>query len=467
MIERNIFENISPLDHRYSLREEEFSEYVKYFSEKAIILYQAKVELALIEVLSKRNICPREAVKEVEEAIEALTVEEVYEEEKRTKHNTRALVNCIRKRVSQKTKPYIHLGVTSFDIIDTAKALRYKKATEQLILPTLLRFEKLLMEIALREKETLQIGRTHGQHAEPITFGFAMAEYVDRLGKKIEDIREAAKELRGKISGAVGAYNAISLLVSDPFEFEKEVLSILGLKPALHSTQIVPPEYFNNFIHHIISCFGVLANLSDDMRHLQRTEIGEVGEYFSENQVGSSTMPHKRNPISYENVKGLWKAFMPRMVTLYTDQISEHQRDLTNSASSRFIEEIVVGFLISVNRLIRVFEKFTVDRKNLKKNLELSSKLIIAEPLYILLAYYGHPDAHETVRKLALIAQKNRVSLWDVAKKDKDLSSYIEKFTKPQKELLSHPENYIGKAVKKTEYVVNYWKEKLNIPLKN
>ncbi len=462
-MKRDIFKNISPLDHRYSLNEEEFLNFSEYFSEEAVIRYQAVIELALIKGFAKIGICTQDMVKEMEDAIEKLTPEEVYKEEKRTRHNTRALVNCIRRNVQNKTKPYIHLGVTSYDIIDTARALRYKEATKKLILPTLIALEKVLMEIALREKETIQIGRTHGQHAEPITFGFAISEYVSRLGTRIEMIKEKGGNLRGKISGAVGAYNALSLLVPDPITFEKEVLLEIGLRPATYSNQIVEPEYLNDFIHAIVSCFGVLANLADDMRHLQRTEIGEVGEYFSEEQVGSSTMPHKKNPINYENVKGLWKAFMPRMMTLYMDQISEHQRDLTNSASSRFTDEIIVGLLLSANRLTRTFQKFTVDRENLRKNFNLSKDKIIAEPLYILLSYYGHPDAHETVRKMILKMQKEKGTLWETAKKEEELIPYIERFTSFQREILSHPEKYIGKAKEKVEEIVTYWMKRLNI----
>ncbi len=464
-MERNIFENISPLDHRYSLNKEEFLKYSKYFSEKAVMKYQARIELALVKGFAKRGICPESVVKEVEEAIEKIRIEDIYEEEKKTKHNTRALVNCIRKHVSTQARSYIHLGVTSFDIIDTASALRYKEATEDLIVPTLIQLEKELMRIALKEKDTLQIGRTHGQHAEPITFGFTIAEYISRLGRKIESIKNAGENLKGKISGAVGAYNALSLFIPDPIEFEKEVLSEIGLKPSTHSTQIVEPEYMNDFIHHIISCFGVIANLADDMRHLQRTEIGEIGEYFSEYQVGSSTMPHKKNPINYENVKSLWKTFTPHMITLYMDQISEHQRDLTNSASSRFIPEIVIGFLLATNRLIRVFKKFYIDRKNMKKNFEISKNLIIAEPLYILLALNGHPDAHEVVRRLAIKSQKIKKGLWEIAQEDEELLPYIKKFTKKQIEILSSPEKYTGRAAQKTEKVIEYWLQRLKISL--
>lgn len=463
VIRRNIFENISPLDHRYSLREEEYQDYKKYLSEKARIGYQLQVEAALVKVLAKREICPAEVAGELLEVVKDITVEEVYQEEKKTRHDIRALVNCIQKRVSDQAKPYVHFTTTSFDIVDTANSLRLKETSRELIIPTLIKLEKMLMDLADREKETVQIGRTHGQHAVPVTFGFTIAEYVSRLGNRIEEIGKKSQLLRGKIAGAVGAYNASHLFFAEPDEFEAEVLAELGLKAGSHSTQIVEPEYVTDFVHSIVSCFGVLANLSDDMRHLQRSEIAEIGEYFDKDQVGSSTMPHKRNPINYENVKSLWKEFMPRMITLYQDQISEHQRDLTNSASGRFIPEIVVGFLSAANRLIRVFSKLAVDYDNIKKNFALNKEMIVAEPLYILLASYGHPDAHEAVRRLTLEAQESGKTLRELIPEKDELKAYLKRFTARQREILVNPEEYTGIAATKTEAVIKKWQERLKI----
>jgi adenylosuccinate lyase len=197
------------------------------------------------------------------------------------------------------------------------------------------------------------------------------------------------------------------------------------------------------------------------MRHLQRTEIAEVAEEFGAAQVGSSTMPHKRNPISFENVKSIWKSFMPRMVTAYSDQISEHQRDLTNSASSRFMLESVAAFVVAVNRLSKVMGKLIVDKESLRKNFDKSKDRIAAEPLYLLLAYHGHPDAHECVRKLTLEADKRRAKLSKVLFEDKSLRRYIKKFTKQQMKLLANPEKYTGCAAKKTEEVCRYWDKEL------
>src|SRR3989339_363169 len=347
-----LYQALSPLDFRYYGRDPNvLSALAPYLSEEGFVRYLCKVEAALAATLSRKKICPKAIADEIVAASKQVTAQEVYAEEDRIKHNVRALANAIRNKVSDKAKPYVHFTATSHDIICTADAARYKEFTNDVLLPALVAFEKTLIDLALSEKDTVQIGRTHGQHAEPITFGFAIAQYVSRLGTRIKSIQRTANNLRGKIAGAVGAYNASSLFFNDPEEFEKQVLSELKLKPSPISTQVVEAEYMADFVHSVISCFGVLANLADDMRHLQRSEIAEVGEFFEEKQVGSSTMPQKRNPINFENVKSLWKEFMPRMNTLYMDQICEHQRDLTNSATQRFVPEILSGLYVSITRL--------------------------------------------------------------------------------------------------------------------
>ena len=233
----------------------------------------------------------------------------------------------------------------------------------------------------------------------------------------------------------------------------------LGLEAGDFSTQIVIAEYMTDYIHSIISAFGVIANFSDDMRNLQRTEISEVGEFFSNDQVGSSTMPHKRNPINYENIKSMWKRTMPQMSTIYMDQISEHQRDLSNSASSRFIPDIITGFVLSVDRLIKVLEKFGIDREKMKENFNLHSDMIIAEPLYIILASQGHPDAHEAVRELTLQAEESDKTLRELFYLNENLKEYRDKMSDYQKKIIEEPKRYLGRAKSRTEFIVNKWKE--------
>jgi len=463
---KGIFDNISPIDFRY--REDDMLEYL---SEQGFIEHKLNVEQALIVALNMFSICDHPMVfTEFLEARSQITAEEVYVEEERIKHDIRALVNCIKRRVSDEGKPYIHMTATSFDISDTANAARFKGVIEKIVLPALIDLEKTLIEIACREAGTIQIGRTHGQHAVPITFGFAIANYVSRLGECIFSIKRLSKELVGKFSGAVGAYNASSLFVSDPEEFEKCVLEELAttkngikLKPAEISTQIVPPEPMIRVLSELILTGGVLANLSRDMRHLQRTEIGEVGEEFLPDQVGSSTMPQKRNPINFENVESLWKVLIGHLSTIYLNQISEHQRDLTNSAAERTYPEIIVYLVSMTRRLNRTMKKLRVDKANIKRNFDLQKDLIIAEPLQLILSALDHPDAHEKVRQLTLKAQENRKSLQELALSDNELKPYFEKMTINQRRIISDPSLYTGIADQQARKVAISWAKKLNI----
>jgi adenylosuccinate lyase len=389
-----------------------------------------------------------------------VTTEEVYDEEDKIRHDIRALVNCIRAKISDVAKPIVHMTATSFDISDSANAARYKRVTLKVLIPSLKNLEKVLIDLTVREADTAQIARTHGQHAVPITFGFATAEYVSRIGRSVEYLGNLCEEIFGTFSGASGAYNASSLFFDDPEEFETEVLREVGLLPAEHSTQIVPPESLTRLFCEVTIAAGILANLSDDMRHLQRTEIGEVGEEFEDDQVGSSTMPQKRNPINFENAKSLWKIVMPRIVTVFLDQISEHQRDLTNSASARTYGEIVAYVVSTAKRLTRTMKKLRVDRENLERNLAMQKGLVVAEPLYILLAAMGHPDAHETVRLLTLKAQKEKTPLEIIAKADWGVKEYISRMTSYQQQIIKNPLLYVGIAAKKARVIAERWKKK-------
>ncbi len=452
-----LFSLFSPTDYRYGVKELE-----PYLSEESYVRYKAKVEAALARTLATKGISTTETASEIERATTEVTAAEVYAEEERIKHDIRALANLVREKVGDSAKPFVHLTATSYDIVDTANALRYKDAIRKVILPDMVGLERALISLADREKATVQMGRTHGQHAEPITFGFAVAQYVSRWGSRILAVKESGESLVGKFSGAVGAYNASSLFFNDPEGFESEMLASLGLKPAEISTQIVPAEPMADLFHSVVSAFGVIANFSRDMRNLQRTEIGEVGEPFEAQQVGSSTMPQKRNPLNFENVESAWKRAMPQMMTVYLDQVSEHQRDLTNSLSQRYLPELLVLFDSSVRRLTRVTRNLRVDQENMQKSFDMGKDKAIAEPLYILLAYHGHPDAHEYVRRLTEESYLTGRPLNVVALQDKELKPYLDKFTSTQRAVLQDPSKYLGIATAKTERVIHAWENRLH-----
>lgn len=456
------FDAVSPLDSRfYGGDKGTFEALHRYLSAEAVIRYQARVEAALAQAMAAAGICDAGVATAIAGAADRVSAEEVAAEEAKTRHDVRALANVIRSKVPDDAKRFVHLGATSYDIVDTANALRYRECVEDALVPAVAAVVARCIAIAEAEADTPQIGRTHGRHAEPVTFGFAIASYVSRLGQRVETLRGAAERLPGKLSGAVGAYNALGLLSADPRGLEERFLSSLGLRRRSTSSQIVEPEGWADLAHACVTTLGVMANLADDMRHLQRTEIGEVAEAFAAEQVGSSTMPHKRNPVSFENVKSIWKAMAPRVLTTYMDQISEHQRDLTNSASQRFLGEILAATAYAARRMASSLEGIRVDRERLKANLALTRGAIVAEPLYVLLSKYGHPDAHEAVRKLTLEADRTGRTLMDVASVDSDVRPYLGKLTADERRVIDKPEEYRGLAAGVARDVAAAWRERL------
>lgn len=455
----NRFHNVSPVDYRY-----DDEQLIPYLSEAGFIRHKLKVECALISILERRGLCPAKIAEEIAATYGLVTPEEVYEEEGRVSHDIRALVNCMQRHVSDEAKPFVHLSATSFDISDTANALRYRDAVKNVLLPAMMDLEKALIVLAEREAGTLQIGRTHGQHGVPITFGFAIASFVDRLGSCIVNMRSLSDRVTGKFSGAVGAYNASSLFFGDPEQFEKEVLAVIGLGPGGHSTQIVQPEPLARLFQEIVLAAGVVGNLACDMRHLQRTEINEVCEAFGASQVGSSTMAHKRNPISWENIESMWNLIQSRMPLIYMNCVSEHQRDLTGSASSRTYGEMIAYAVYMMKRAAKVTQKVQVDHESMKRNLEMTQGVILAEPLYILLAAHGHPDAHEFSRTLSMAAKKTDQALMTVALGNAEFREYYDnKFTEAQRLVLTDPGLYVGKAPERALAIAAGWKQALDI----
>ncbi|MBI4457983.1 adenylosuccinate lyase [Candidatus Uhrbacteria bacterium] len=411
---------ISPLDYRFW-----DPEIAKHLSPRAFLRRQIQTEVALVRAQAARGLCPDKAVSEVTAAAGQITWEEVMIEEDRISHDIQARVNCLRAKVSDETKPFIHRFATSYDIIDTANALLYREAAQDLVYQRLVVLVHTLLDVAEREAATAQIGRTHGQHALPITFGLALAVHASRLNECALNVFENAPKLRGKFSGAVGAYNAASKQLEDPEAFEKEFLALLHLKPAEAGTQIAPPEPLTTLVSSIVEACGVMANIADDMRHLCRSEIGEVSESFAKNQVGSSAMPHKRNPITFENVKSLWYVVKERHGTVLSTMISEHQRDLTNSAAGRFLPEIFAIAAIMAKRLNKAMAGLVVHREAMARNLDTARTSIAAESVYTALAAKGHPNAHEKARQLAVKSREIGQPLMNLILEDEEASKYL------------------------------------------
>jgi len=463
------FDAASPFDARYYFADAGFYQKLHpYVSEGAQVRYLAKVEAALVETLADFGVCSRKIAEEIAAACNQVKPEDVYEEERRIQHNIRALVNTIKIPLSKEAQPFVHLFATSADIMDTARALCLVDVTCTVLLPDLVNLEKQLIQMARAHADTPQMGRTHGQHAVPITFGFAVSLFVSRMGQRIEAIAQAAKNLRGKLAGAVGAYNALSLLPNaDPAQVEATLMKRLGLAIPEVSSQVAQPEYVVDFCYALTSAWGVMANIADDFRHLQRSEIRELRDRKASDPtspvVGSSTMPHKVNPKDFENVKSLWKAYMPRFFTMLMDQISEHQRDLTNSASMRFVMEYVAAFAYGVHRLAGSLAGTEPDVVRMKAVLEEGKDPITAEPLYVLLAMVGHPDAHEEARVLSRQARAGNKSLAQVIAETRSLDAYLGNLSAEQKAILEDPARYLGASVARTRAVCDDWEKRIAV----
>lgn len=448
------FSSIDPLDGRY------YDPIVAtYLSEASRITYQAYVEAALAHTLADYDICSRSVANEIENAARGIDVMAVYTEEQTTKHDVKAIVNTIKSQISDTAKPYVHFGATSYDIVATASALQMKDALSTIIVPRLKELLGVLIGVCEQHSDTIQIGRTHGQHAVPVTFGFAIAEYVSRLGSSTKAIEDLSQQLVGKFSGATGSYNALSIFVKDPIEFETTVLAKLNLLPAEYSTQITPPEIMIRIIDELAIMGGIMANLSHDMRHLQRTEIAEVQERFEKGQTGSSTMAHKRNPWNFENVISMSKQVLSQAVNANLNISSEHQRDLTDSASARFYTIVPASIASMTARLTKIMAKLEVNAEAMQQNLTLTGGAIAAEPLYLLLEKHGHIRAHEAAKELAHQALAAGKPLASVIEADKQARAYWDKLTPAERDIITEPEQfYTGLAAQKTRAIIKAWK---------
>ena len=448
------FDGLDPLDGRYY-----DPEIARALSERSRVAYQAYVEAALAQTLADFGVCNRTAANAIEAAASKITIEAVYREEQTTKHDIKALVNCIKAKVPAPAKPYVHFGATSYDIIVNAQSLQMRDAMQHVVIPRLQTLLSNLITIAEQYGKTTQIGRTHGQHALPITFGFAISEYVSRLGNSIQALEALTDELTGKFSGAVGAYNALSVFIKDPLEFEKSLLAKLQLRVAPYSTQIAPPETTIRLIDELTITAGIMANLSHDMRHLQRTEIAEVQERFEKGQTGSSTMAHKRNPWNFENIISMHKQLVGQMVNANLNIASEHQRDLTDSASSRFFAIVPASVASMASRLDRVMQKLEVNELNMQRNLQLTGGAIAAEPLYLLFAKYGHTKAHELSKALSHRALSEGITLVEAIETDAAAHKYWLQFSTQEQRIIAAPEKYYtGLAAQKAATICRQWR---------
>ncbi len=447
-------------------------ELVAYYGYDNLFRWLAIVEVAnLIAMATKTDIgCPLITNEEALVLLEISTTEVDVVERKITQHDIRAWVQLAQKKCPRLSE-WIHLFLTSYDALDTARSLQFKLAYENVLKDKITTLIGLFGDVIEKHIEVPQIGRSHGQHAIPITVGFWLATILNRITSNYQKMDECAKDLKGKISGAVGAYNAQALL-GLPINYEEEVLSLIGLEPALISTQILPPEPMAYYLFSCMMLSMALGQFSEDCRQLTRSEILEITEPFDSTQVGSSTMAHKRNPINFENTQGQGLKNKIQIMLVLETLISEHQRDLTGSSIYRDFPMIVINLTCQLNNFLRAkkdkppfISSIFFNENQMMKNLQLSGDSIMAEPLYILLQIYGYEgDAHDFVNHTLIKRVKdNESSLYNEFLKESEVNENIMNALKniPEEILLvlQDPSRYIGRAVEKAQEIVDFSRE--------
>ncbi|MCS7139278.1 MAG: adenylosuccinate lyase [Candidatus Nezhaarchaeota archaeon] len=424
----------------------------RIFTEEARLQRMLDVEAALARASAKFGLIPTEAAEVISERANTkyVRLERVKEIEAKIRHDVMAVVEALAE-VCGEYGGYVHVGATSYDIVDTAMALQLKDALF-IIEARLKELCQLLCNLAVKYKEVVMVGRTHGQHALPITLGFKFAVWASEFSRHIERLIEAKKRvLVGKMSGAVGT---MAGFMGKGLEIQEEVMRLLGLRPATISTQIVQRDR----LAELISLFAIIASSLDciatEIRNLQRPEIMELAEGFGEEQVGSSTMPHKQNPIDCENVSSLAKLMRSLVIPALENIPLWHERDLTNSANERFIiPESCIILDEMLRRTIRVLKGLRVYPENMRRNLELTKGRIMSEAIMIALTMKGmsRQEAHRLLREITLRSTVKDVHISELLKSDPRLKKLM---SDEEIERLLKPENYLGETYRLIDMAV-------------
>jgi adenylosuccinate lyase len=375
----------------------------------------------------------------------------IKEIEREIKHDITSLVRALAEACGP-SGACVHLGATSYDIVDTANALQLKEALE-LIEERLSDFEKTLMDKALRYKDTLMMGRTHGQHALPITLGFKFAVWMREVSRHIQRLNQCEERvLVGKMSGAVGTQAGLG---PHAMKIQEFVMQRLGIKAADISTQIVQRDRHAELVCLLAIIASSLDNFATEIRELQRPEIGELAEAFEAGkQVGSSTMPHKRNPETCERVCGLARIVRGLVVPALEDVTTWHERDLTQSSAERFIIPeacILIDYMLFL--MNNIVTNLRVDEQRMLQNIDLTEGRCMSEAVMIALAKKGmdRQEVHELLRKLTLKSEVEKRHFKEVLLGEKIVT---EKLSKKEIDEALNPKNYLGTTLQQVESMV-------------
>ncbi len=445
---------VHPIDYRYGTEEMKV-----IWSEESRIKRMIEVEIALLKALAKRGYLDEDKVKEAENRASKVTPERVKEIERVIKHDVMTLVKALSEVLDEEVARWVHFGATSNDITDTAVATQLRDSVE-ILESKLRRLIDLMCEKALEYKDVICLGRTHGQPALPTTYGFRFAVWASELARHYVRLQQMKDRLLvGKMSGAVGTQAGFG---EEGLEIEEEVMKILGLKPALISTQIIPRDHYCEYVEFLANLSTTLEKIATNFRILQRGEVGEVMEEFGERQVGSSTMPHKRNPIDCENVCGIARVVRGFVEPMHQSAILWEERDLTNSSAERIIlvEATVLTDHI-LTKMIRIVERLKLNFDRIKENLENVRGLNLSEAVMLSLTKKGfnRQEAHELVREIAMRTYANNSKLLDELLRDERV---MKCFSEEELRELLKPENYLGTAKERIERVVKWVRDVLS-----
>ncbi len=378
-----------------------------------------KVEIAVCEVWAELGRIPKEAIPKIKKA--SINMERMAEILKVTHHDVTAFLNAVSETVGEESR-YIHHGLTSSDIMDTSLALQMKEAAD-LLLEDIDELTRVLEEKAIAYKDTIMIGRTHGVHAEPVTFGLKMALWLQEMKRNHSRLEEARKIISvGKISGVVGTYATVSP------EIEEKTCSRLGLSPAPVSSQIIQRDRHAQFVTTLAIIASSLEKFATEIRALQRTEILEVEEPFATGQTGSSAMPHKRNPELCERVCGLARLVRGNALTSMENVALWHERDISHSSNERIIlPDSCLALDYILDTFTGVMKGLQVYPENMRRNLELTQGLVFSQNVMLALVGKGlsRQRAYEITQRNALKAWRTRTPFIKLLKEDKEVKSYL------------------------------------------
>jgi len=379
-----------------------------------------EVEIAACQAMAKIGLVPDSDLKVLEKKA-GFNLKRIKEIEEKTHHDVIAFVENIGERVGKSAR-FLHMGLTSSDVLDTALSLQMKEASD-ILLDDLNVLADTLAKKAKQYKYTVMIGRSHGVHAEPITFGLKMALFYDQVTHNIKRLETARVSVSvGKISGAVGTYANI-----DP-SVEVYVCKKLGLKPASISTQVIQRDGIAEFLTAVAITGSCLEQLATEIRGLQRTEVQEAEEPFYKGQKGSSAMPHKRNPIICERIVGMARILRANAQAAMEDIALWHERDISHSSVERVIlpdSTILLDYCL--NKMIKVIDGLVVYPENMKRNLGLTKGLIYSQLVLLELVKKGleRKTAYEIVQASAMLARDKDIEFKDALSENKELKKYI------------------------------------------